>query len=194
MQTLTGSIRPALCLLLVLTLICGVCYPLVCFGILHVFFPNQSQGSLLHDKQGNVRGSALIGQPFSDPSHFWARPSATLHFPYNASASNGSNLSVNNIQLWRLVAYRANRLRAWSPTSSEAIPVDLVTASASGLDPHISMAAALYQVPRIANIRHKKEEEILELVRLHREPRPFNLFGEPRVNVLKLNMALDGIQ
>jgi len=186
-----AHIRPALVLLAVLTVLTGVVYPLVVTGIAQAVFPRQANGSLIV-KDGKVVGSSLIGQPFDDPKYFWSRPSATTPFAYNAGASAGSNLSPTNPDLVKAVQARVDALRAADPDSKGPVPVDLVTASASGLDPHISPAAALYQVHRVAKVRKLDEAAVQRLVEQHTEGRWLGLLGEPRVNVLELNLALDG--
>lgn len=187
------QIRPAITALVLLTLITGVLYPLAVTGLAHLIFPNQSNGSLIV-RNGEVLGSELIGQSFDDPKYFWGRPSATAGFPYNAAASSGSNLGPSNAALSDVVEARIAALRAADPGNTQPIPVDLVTASGSGLDPHISVAAALYQVPRIARARGLPESAVIDLVDRYTEGRQFGFLGEPRVNVLLLNLALDGIQ
>ena len=188
---MTAHLRPALTSLLLLTLITGVAYPLLVTGVAQAVFPFQANGSLIV-KDGKVVGSALIGQPFDDPRYFWGRPSATSPFPYNAAASSGSNLSPTNPALISTVQGRADTLRAADPGNTAPVPVDLVTASASGLDPHISPAAALYQVSRVAWARKLEPEAVRALVERHTEGRFLGLLGEPRVNVLTVNLALDG--
>jgi potassium-transporting ATPase KdpC subunit len=188
---MTAHLRPALVSLLFFTLITGVAYPLLVTGIAQVSLPDQANGSLIV-KDGKVVGSALIGQSFDDPRYFWGRPSGTSPFPNNAAASSGSNLSPTNPALISAVQGRVDALRAADPTNQAAVPVDLVTASGSGLDPHISPAAALYQVPRVARERKVSPEAVAELVERHTEGRFLGLLGEPRVNVLALNLALDG--
>ncbi len=184
-------LRPALVSLALLTLITGVAYPVVVTVIAQVAFPSQANGSLIV-KDGKVIGSALIGQPFDDPKYFWGRPSATSPFPYNAASSSGSNLGPTNPALAKAVQERVDALRAADPGNIASVPVDLVTASASGLDPHVSPAAALYQVHRVAKARHLDEAKVRELVERHVEGRQLGFLGEPRVNVLALNLALDG--
>ena len=188
---MTAHLRPALMCLIIFTVITGVVYPLVVTGIAQVLFPFQANGSLIV-KDGKVLGSALIGQPFDDPKYFWGRPSATSPFGYNAAASSGSNLSPTNPDLVKAVQGRVEALRAADPGNTAPVPVDLVTASGSGLDPHISPAAALYQVSRVARERKFSRETVLTLVERHTEGRFWGLLGEPRVNVLALNLALDG--
>jgi K+-transporting ATPase ATPase C chain len=177
-------------ILLALTLVTGVAYPLLVTGIAQTVFPSQSQGSLIV-KDGKVVGSTLIGQPFDDPKYFWSRPSATSPFADNAGSSTGSNLSPTNPDLVKAVRGRVDALRAADPGNTAPVPVDLVTASGSGLDPHISPAAALYQAPRVAKARKLPAEAVRELVERHIEGRFLGFLGEPRVNVLALNMALD---
>ena len=185
-----SQLRPALMMLLLLTLVTGVAYPLLVTGIAQVVFPSQAQGSLIV-KDGKIVGSSLIGQPFDDPKYFWSRPSATSPFADNAGASSGSNLSPTNPDLVKAVQGRVDALRAADPGNTAPVPVDLVTASGSGLDPHISPAAALYQAPRVAKARKLSPEKVRELVERHIEGRVLGFLGEPRVNVLALNMALD---
>jgi K+-transporting ATPase ATPase C chain len=188
---MTAHLRPALMCLIIFTVITGVVYPLVVTGIAQVLFPVQANGSLIV-RDGKVLGSTLIGQPFDDPKYFWGRPSATSPFGYNAGASSGSNLSPTNPDLVKAVQGRVEALRAADPGNTAPVPVDLVTASGSGLDPHISPAAALYQVSRVARERKFSRETVLTLVERHTEGRFWGLLGEPRVNVLALNLALDG--
>jgi len=188
---MAAHLRPALMSLLLLTLITGVAYPLLVTGIAQVVFPFQANGSLIV-KDGKVVGSALIGQPFDDPKYFWGRPSGTSPFPYNAGASSGSNLSPTSPNLISAVQGRVDALRAADPGNSAPVPVDLVTASGSGLDPHITPAAALYQVSRVARERKLPPDAVRTLVDRHIEGRFLGLLGEPRVNVLALNLALDG--
>jgi K+-transporting ATPase ATPase C chain len=187
----TQHLRPALMTLLLLTILTGVVYPLVVTGIAQVVFPFQANGSLIV-KGGKPVGSALIGQPFDDPRYFWGRPSATTPFGYNAGSSSGSNLSPTNPDLIKAVQGRVDALHAADPGNTAPVPVDLVTASASGLDPHISPAAALYQVSRVARERKLDAAKVRELVDQHTEGRFLGMLGEPRVNVLALNLALDG--
>ncbi|MDF0665223.1 MAG: potassium-transporting ATPase subunit KdpC [Nitrospira sp.] len=186
------QIRPALTMVLLLTVLTGLIYPLTVTGIAQVFFPDQANGSLIV-REGKVIGSKLIGQHFDKPGYFWGRPSATAPFPYNAAASGGSNLGPSNPVLIDAVKTRVTTLRAADPGNDLPIPVDLVTASGSGLDPHISPAAALYQAKRVARVRGLDENSVLALVSTHTEGRQFGLLGESRVNVLMLNLALDAL-
>jgi K+-transporting ATPase ATPase C chain len=185
-------IRPALTMLLILTVLTGLVYPLAITGMAQLFFPEQANGSLIVHN-GKVIGSKLIGQYFDKPEYFWSRPSATSPFPYNAAASGGSNLGPTNPALIEAVKARVAAFRAADPGNAPPIPVDLVTASGSGLDPHISPAAALYQVKRVARARGLDESTVQTLVTQHTEGRQFGLLGEPRVNVLELNLALDAL-
>ena len=187
-----AQFRPAIVSLVLLTVITGVIYPLAVTGLAQALFPHQANGSIII-QDGRVLGSALIGQPFNDPKYVWGRLSATWPFPYNAAASSGSNLGPLNPDLVRAVQARVNALRTADPGNTAPIPVDLVTASASGLDPHISVAAALYQVPRIARVRGLSEEQVRALVARFTEGRQLGILGEPRVNVLELNLALDAL-
>jgi len=173
-----------------LAIIAGVAYPLIVTAIAQVAFPRQANGSLVV-KDGKPVGSALIGQPFDDPKYFWGRPSAATPFQYNAGSSAGSNLSPTNPDLVKAVQARVDALRAVDPGNTAPVPVDLVTASGSGLDPHITPAAALYQVPRVARARGLDPQAVRRLVEAHTEGRLLGLLGEPRVNVLDLNLALD---
>lgn len=187
------AFKPALRLLLVLTALTGVLYSLMLTGIAQIIFPAQANGTLI-EQDGKAIGSQLIGQPFDDPRYFWGRPSATSPFPYNAAASSGSNLGPSSAELREIVRQRVEALRAAGPDSALPVPVDLVTTSASGLDPHISVAAARYQVPRVARARGLPEETLLKLINQHTAGRALGFLGEPRVNVLALNLALDAVQ
>ncbi len=189
---LRSQARPALILFLLLTLITGIGYPLLVTGIAQLAFPDQAGGSLIVHN-GNLAGSALIGQPFTSPQYFWGRPSATSPVPDYAGLSSGSNLGPSNPALADAVKARAAALRAADPGNTLPVPVDLVTASGSGLDPDISVAAALYQVPRVARERNLSQNAIRDLVTAYTEPRQFGFLGEPRVNVLRLNLALDDL-
>jgi K+-transporting ATPase ATPase C chain len=191
------QLRPALTVLLALTIITGLFYPLLITGLAQLIFPHRANGSLIM-QDGKAVGSRLIGQQFDDPKYFWGRLSATGTFPYNAfnaanlTASSGSNYGPLNPALLQGVQARIAALKAVDPGNNQPIPVDLVTASGSGLDPDISVAAALYQVPRVARARQMSEGQVQQLVTRFTEPRQFGLLGEPRVNVLELNLALDG--
>jgi potassium-transporting ATPase KdpC subunit len=187
---MTSTLRPALVTFMVLTALTGVAYPLVVTGIGQAAFPTQTAGSLIF-RDGKPVGSSLIGQNFSDPKYVWGRPSATGPYPNNASASSGSNQGPLNPALADAVKGRIEALRAADPGNAAPVPVDLVTASASGLDPHISVAAALYQAARVAKLRSLPQPEVQQLIEKHAEGRLFGLLGEPRVNVLQLNLALD---
>jgi K+-transporting ATPase ATPase C chain len=188
-----NHIKSGLAMLAVMTAVTGAAYPLAVTGIAQWIFPVQANGSLIVYDAKPV-GSALIGQPFSNPKYFWGRPSATSPYPYNASASGGSNLGPTNPALAEAVATRIKALRAADPDNRAAVPVDLVTASASGLDPDISPAAAYYQVTRVARARHLAARNVEALVARQIETPQWGVFGEPRVNVLKLNLALDGLR
>jgi len=183
-------IRPAVTLFILLSVITGLIYPLLVTGIGQALFPQQAAGSLI-ERDGKLVGSRLIGQPFTDPKYFWGRPSATGPYPYNAAASGGSNLGPLNPALKEAVESRVKALRIADPGNAAPVPVDLVTASASGLDPHISPAAAEYQVMRVARARGLAPETVRNLVTQQTENRQWGIFGEPRVNVLELNLALD---
>jgi potassium-transporting ATPase KdpC subunit len=172
-----------------MTILTGIIYPLFITAIGHLAFPHQSDGSLIVD--GKVVGSELIGQPFSDPKYFWPRPSATSPFPYNAASSTGSNLGPMSPAQIKAVGDNIAKLKAADPTNKLPIPADLVTASGSGLDSDISPAAAQYQVSRVARARNISEEQLQQIVAAHTCGRQWGFFGEPRVNVLELNLALD---
>lgn len=183
-------LRPAFSLFVALTVVTGIAYPLAVTAIAKVAFPEEAAGSLIV-KDGKTVGSRLIGQNFSDPKYFWGRPSATAPQPYNASASGGSNLGPLNPALTQAVKGRIEALKAADPGNTRAIPADLVTASASGLDPHISPAAADYQVERVARARQIDPATLKAMVEKNTEERQWGIFGEARVNVLELNLALD---
>lgn len=183
-------LRPALTLFLLFSLVTGLAYPLVVTGVAQSVFPAAANGSLIVEN-GKAVGSALIGQGFSEPGHFWSRPSATSPMPYNASNSSGSNLAPTAPALVDAVKGRIEALRAADPGNTAPVPVDLVTTSASGLDPHISRAAADYQVARVARVRQLPVAQVQALVDEQAEGRWLGVVGEPRVNVLKLNLALD---
>jgi K+-transporting ATPase ATPase C chain len=189
-----ASFKPALFMLTIFTVLTGVIYPAVVTGLAQVLFSNQANGSLIHSSDGKAIGSELIGQPFSDPQYFWGRPSATAPYPYNAGASSGSNQGPSNSALKDAVQSRIEALRGADPGNLAPIPVDLVTASGSGLDPQISLAAAAYQVDRVAKARRLDPKKVRELVDENTESRQFGILGEPRVNVLLLNQALDNIR
>jgi K+-transporting ATPase ATPase C chain len=187
------QLLPAGILFLLLALVTGLAYPLLVTGLAQLLFPQQANGSLI-TSAGKVNGSELIGQPFSDPRYFWGRLSATANTPYNASASGGSNFSALNPGLEKQVQDRLDALKAADPANSQPVPIDLVTASGSGLDPEISIAAARYQASRIARLRGLPVDQVLTLIDQHTSGRLLGFLGEPRVNVLGLNLALDGLQ
>lgn len=183
--------KTSLLMLLVFSVLTGLIYPLAITGIAQLAFPRQANGSLItHD--GKTLGSELIGQPFDDPKYFWSRPSATSPLPYNAASSSGSNLAVTNPALEEAIKHRIARLRESGLPADQPIPSDLVTASGSGLDPHISPAAARIQTPRVAQSRNMSQDAVQRLVDENTNGRQFGILGEPRVNVLRLNLALDG--
>jgi K+-transporting ATPase ATPase C chain len=184
------ELRPAVVSFLLLTLLTGIAYPLLVTGISQGLMSGSANGSLIV-KDGKSVGSELIGQAFSDPKYFWGRPSATGPMSNNASASSGSNLGPTNPALMDAVKARVQALRDADPGNQQLVPVDLVTASASGLDPHISPAAAEYQLARVARVRNLAPNIVNKLVSEHTEGRQFGILGEPRVNVLELNLALD---
>src|SRR2546427_410540 len=186
-------VRAAIVSLVLFTVVTGVVYPTLVTVIAQLVFRHQANGSLIV-KDGKPVGSTLIGQPFDDPKYFWGRPSATSPFGYNAGASGASNLSPTNADLIKTVQSRVDALRTADPGNTAPVPVDLVTASGSGLDPHISPAAALYQTARVAKARKMDRDAVRELVERHTQGRWLGVFGEPRVNVLELNLALDGIR
>lgn len=187
------SIRTAILLFAVMTLLTGILYPFAVTGLSQALFPRQANGSLFKI-DGEKGGSELIGQPFSGPRYFWGRPSATAPLPYNGASSSGSNLGPANPALKEVVQRRIAALRAADPENRLPIPVDLVTASASGLDPHISPAAALYQAARVARARGIDEKRVIELVHAKTMERTFSILGEPTVHVLRLNIALDAMR
>ena len=187
------QLRSAVILLALLTVLTGIIYPLFVTGIAQVAFHHQANGSLI-EKDGKYLGSELIGQPFDEPRYFWGRLSATAPFSYNAAASSGSNYGPLNPALLDGIQKRIDALKAADPENTQPIPVDLVTYSASGLDPHISIAAALYQVPRVARQRGLSQTQVLAQVNRFTQGRQFGILGEPRVNVLLLNQALDKIK
>jgi K+-transporting ATPase ATPase C chain len=184
-------IRQSIVMLVVLTIVTGIVYPLVVTGLAQAVFPRAANGSVI-ERDGKALGSELIGQPFSDPKYFWARPSATAPFADNPAASSGSNLGPTNPALSAAVKQRIDALRALDPGNRAPVPADLVTASGSGLDPHISPAAAQYQVARVARVRGLVQVQVASLLARATERRQLGVLGEPRVNVLKLNLMLDG--
>ena len=190
---MNSLIRPAIVLLLVMTVLTGIAYPLVVTAIAQVVFPDQAAGSVFL-KDGKAVGSRLIGQAFHDPKYFWSRPSATTPQPYNALSSGGSNLGPLNPALTDGIKSQVDALHAADPANQAPIPVDLVTASASGLDPDISLAAAYYQAARVARVRGLDPEAVRTLVAAHSEAKLLGILGEPRVNVLELNLALEALR
>jgi potassium-transporting ATPase KdpC subunit len=189
-----GSVlRPAALLFAAMTVVTGLLYPLAITGIAGALFPDQADGSLVA-QGGHLVGSRLIGQSFTDPGHFWSRPSATAPQPYNGTASGGSNFGPMNSSLTDAVKLRIDALRAADPDNGAPIPVDLVTASGSGLDPEISLAAANYQAARVARVRHLSSATVRTLIAGHAKGSVLGMIGEPRVNVLELNLALDALK
>jgi len=186
------ELRPAVVSFLLLTLLTGIAYPLLVTGVSQAVMADKANGSLIV-KEGKPVGSSLIGQSFSDPKYFWGRLSATSPTPYNAGASSGSNLGPTNPALMDAVKGRVQALRDADPGNQQAVPVDLVTASGSGLDPQLSPAAAEYQLARVARVRNLSPDAVHKLVAEHTEGRQFGILGEPRVNVLELNLALDAV-
>jgi K+-transporting ATPase ATPase C chain len=191
-MTMWRQLRPAVVILVLMTLLTGVLYPLLVTGVARWVFPHQASGSVI-DRNGKAVGSELIGQPFEDPNCFWGRLSATDP-PYNAGASSGSNCGPMNPGLTNAAKARLDALHKADPNNAAPVPVDLVTSSGSGLDPDISVAAALYQVPRVARARGLDEAKVRALVLRHMEDRQFGVLGEQRVKVLKLNLSLDGVE
>ena len=189
---MNSLLRPCLGVFTLLTLVTGVVYPALVTTVARLAFPAQAGGSLI-ERDGRAVGSSLLGQPFSSPGHFWSRPSATAPHPYNGASSAGSNLAATNPALTAAVADRVRALRAADPGNAAVVPIDLVTASGSGLDPHISPAAAEYQVERVARTRGLAPERVRALVSAHTHGRALGLLGEPRVNVVELNLALDEV-
>ncbi len=187
------QLRIALILFGLLTVLTGLIYPVLVTGMAQLFFPRQANGSLF-TQNGQVIGSALIGQEFTDPKYFWGRPSATTDYPYNATASGSSNLGPTNPALQTAVSYRIAALKTADPNNHLPIPVDLVTVSGSGLDPDISIAAAQYQVDRVARARGLPVSRLEALITKNTSGRTLGILGEPRVNVLQLNLALDRLQ
>lgn len=184
-------VKTALIMLSIWTVLTGAVYPALVTGIAQALFPKQANGSFIRDSQGQAVGSVLIGQSFSANKYFWGRPSETASYPYNSGASGGSNLGPTNPALADAVKARIKALHAADPNNKTPVPVDLVTASGSGLDPHISPAAAEYQIERVAKARHLDPETVRESVSRHTEQRQWGGLGEPRINVLLLNQALD---
>jgi K+-transporting ATPase ATPase C chain len=189
-EMLREQIKPALFSFLILTIITGILYPLAVTGIAQIFFHEQVGGSLIYRNNRPI-GSSLIGQPFDDPRYFWGRPSATSPVAFDASSSSGSNLGPLNPALITAITERIRALKAADPQNSAPVPVDLVTSSASGLDPHISLAAAYYQTPRISRLRNLSQNTVKEIIHQHTKGRFPGIAGEPVVNVLELNLALD---
>ncbi|HET9668211.1 MAG TPA: potassium-transporting ATPase subunit KdpC [Casimicrobiaceae bacterium] len=187
---MSTHLRPAILLVVLFTILTGLVYPAIVTAIAQLSMPGKANGSLIQS-DGKPIGSALIGQPFSDPKHFWSRPSATSPYPYNASSSSGSNQGPTNPALIDAVKDRIKALRDADPDNQAPVPVDLVTASASGLDPHISPAAAEYQVSRVAKARGLSPDRVRALVARYTQERQLGFLGEPVVNVLQLNLALD---
>ena len=191
---MTTHLRPAFVMLVLWTVLLGAVYPAAVTALAQIVFPGQANGSLIAGAGGKALGSRLIGQPYSDPKYFWGRPSATAPYPYNAGASTGSNQGPLNPALADAVQARVKALKEADPDNRAAVPVDLVTASGSGLDPHISPAAAEYQVGRVAKARRMNPQAVRGLVARYTEGRQLGLLGEPRVNVVGLNRALDAVQ
>jgi K+-transporting ATPase KdpC subunit len=190
---MVSKLRPAIVIFFFLALLTGIIYPLLVTGIAQVVFPNQANGSLIR-KEGAMVGSSLIGQSFADPKYFWGRPSYTSPYPYNAAQSSGSNMAPSSAALKNSIQSRIEALHDSDPSNKEQIPIDLITSSGSGLDPDISVAAALYQAERVARVRNLDESVVLALIDKYTESRQFGFLGEPRVNVLLLNLGLDEIQ
>jgi K+-transporting ATPase ATPase C chain len=192
MKTMTETLRPTIASLALFTALCGVAYPIFSTAMLQSLFSAQAQGSLITGKDGKPLGSELIGQNFSDPKYFWGRLSATSPYAYNAINSSGSNFGSNNPALTDAVKGRVEALKAADAGNTKPIPVDLATASGSGVDPHISPAAAEYQLARVAKARGVSEAQLRQLIEKYTEGRQFGVLGEPTINVLELNLALDG--
>jgi K+-transporting ATPase ATPase C chain len=188
-----SQLRPVFMVFLLLSVLTGIVYPLLVTGVAQLAFPEKANGSLIRG-EGVSAGSELVGQPFDDPKYFWGRLSATPDFPYNAASSSGSNLGPSNPALMEAVKARVAALQKADPENTSSIPIDLVTSSGSGLDPHLSPAAVLYQVSRVARARGLSEDRVRQLVGQFIEPRQWGFLGEPRVNVLKLNLSLDRLQ
>jgi K+-transporting ATPase ATPase C chain len=184
------QLRPVFMVFFLLSVLTGIVYPLLVTGVAQLAFPEKANGSLIRSEGGSA-GSELVGQPFDDPKYFWGRLSATPDFPYNSASSSGSNLGPSNPALVEAVKTRVTALQKADPGNTSSLPIDLVTSSGSGLDPHLSPAAAFYQVPRVARARDLSEDQVRHLVSQFIEPRQWGFLGEPRVNVLKLNLSLD---
>jgi K+-transporting ATPase ATPase C chain len=184
-------VRQSILMLAAMTMLCGAAYPLLVTGAAQLLFHDAANGSII-ERGGKALGSELIGQPFTDPKYFWSRPSATAPFAYNSAASSGSNQGPTNPALTDAAKQRIDALHAADPDNAAPVPVDLVTTSGSGLDPHISPTAAQYQVARVAKARGIGEAKVTEMIERATEGRQFGILGEPRVNVLRLNLALDG--
>ena len=187
------QIRSAILMFVILSLLTGIFYPVFITGVAYIFFPHQATGSMLY-QNNKLLGSALIGQEFTDPKYFWGRISETSPVAYNSSSSSGSNLGPSNPALIEKVKVRIRALKEFDPDNTNPVPIDLVTSSASGLDPHISIAGAYYQIPRVARMRGLTEDTVKAIVNKHTNSRIFGLIGEPVVNVLELNLELDSIK
>lgn len=187
------QIRSAILMFVILSLLTGIFYPAFITGAVYIFFPHQATGSMLY-QNNKLLGSALIGQEFTDPKYFWGRISETSPVAYNSSSSSGSNLGPSNPALIERVKARIRTLKEFDPNNTNPVPIDLVTSSASGLDPHISIAGAYYQIPRVARMRGLTEDTVKAIVNKHTNSRIFGLIGEPIVNVLELNLELDSIK
>jgi len=184
------ELKTAILTFLILTIITGIFYPLFITGVSHLFFHNRASGSLIY-RNGKPVGSSLIGQPFSNPKYFWGRPSATSPAPFNAASSSGANLGPSNPALAETIKNRIKAYKAADPNNTNPVPIDLVTSSASGLDPHISLAGAYYQAPRVARLRNLPLDTVRDVIHQHKNKRFLGVLGEPTVNVLELNLALD---
>jgi K+-transporting ATPase ATPase C chain len=187
------QLRPVFIVFLLLTVVTGIGYPLLVTGVAQLAFPEKANGSLIR-REGGYVGSELIGQPFDNPKYFWGRLSATPDFPYNSASSSGSNLGPSNPALAEAVKTRVAALQKADPGNTLPLPIDLVTSSGSGLDPHLSPAAVFYQIPRVAKARSLSEDQVRQLTGRFVEPRQWGFLGEPRVNVLKLNLSLDRLR
>jgi K+-transporting ATPase ATPase C chain len=184
------ELKTAILTFLILTIITGIFYPLFITGVSHLFFHSRASGSLIY-RNGKPVGSSLIAQPFDDPKYFWPRPSATSPSPFNAASSSGSNLGPSNPALVETIKNRVKVYKAAAPNNTNPVPIDLVTSSASGLDPHISLAGAYYQAPRVAHLRNLPLDTVRSLIKYYTKKRFLGVLGEPTVNVLELNLALD---